>query len=157
MIKIYTDGACYRNPGPSGCACMIIQDNFIFEFSKYLGFKTNNFAELAAIELALKNVRDKDLKVTLYSDSEYAINILTKDWKIKKHVEFINNIKSLIGEFKDLSFEWVKAHNGHPENEKVDQLCKDSINNKKKGTYTERVYIIQENSIPSLIMESTFF
>lgn len=135
MIEIYTDGACQPNPGKSGIGFLIISNNKIVKkFSHYLGCGTNNIAELTAIQYALQFILShskENEEIKLYSDSEYAIGCLTKNWNIKKNIELINEIKNIIKKFKNISFIWVKAHDKNEYNNMVDSLAVDIISKNK--------------------------
>jgi ribonuclease HI len=124
-IFIYTDGACSGNPGPAGSGVVVIQDDtIVHEISKPLGLATNNIAELTAIKLGIEFVKDfHDTPVTLYTDSRYAIGILTMNWKAKANVELVASIRTLMEPFKRLKIVHVKGHSGHPGNERADLLA----------------------------------
>lgn len=124
-ISIYTDGACSGNPGPAGSGVVVIQNDIIvYEISKSLGLATNNIAELTAIKLGIEFVKDHhDTPVTLYTDSRYAIGILTMNWKAKANVELVASIRTLMKPFKRLKIVHVKGHSGHPGNERADLLA----------------------------------
>ncbi|WP_457552447.1 RNase H family protein [Desulfobacula sp.] len=129
-IKIYTDGASSGNPGPSGIGILLIYGENKKEISKYIGMATNNIAELTAIKVALEELKRNDLPVRVFSDSSYSIGLLTKNWKPKKNETLVFDIKTLMGQFRDLSFIKVKGHSGIKENEVADFLATSAI---KKG------------------------
>ncbi|ACN16306.1 RnhA2 [Desulforapulum autotrophicum HRM2] len=124
-IFIYTDGACSGNPGPAGSGVVVIQNDIIVhEISESLGPATNNIAELTAIKLGIEFVKDHhETPVTLYTDSRYAIGILTMNWKAKANVELVESIRKLMKPFKRLKVVHVKGHSGHPGNERADLLA----------------------------------
>ncbi len=126
-IKIYTDGASSGNPGPSGIGILFIYEENKKEISRYIGKATNNIAELTAIKVALEELKRVDLPVRVFSDSSYAIGLLTKNWKPKKNQELVNEIRALICKFFDLAFIKVKGHSGIKENEIADFLATSAI------------------------------
>lgn len=131
-IHIYTDGACSRNPGPAGVGVLLRYKNHERRISKFLGNATNNIAELTAIKIALESITDSTKSVVIYSDSQYSIGVCSNPtWKPKKNVELISEIKKLISKFNKVEFEWVKAHNGHPDNEAVDKLAVQAYTTRK--------------------------
>lgn len=126
-IKIYTDGASSGNPGPSGIGILFIYEENKKEISRYIGKATNNIAELTAIKVALAELKRVDLPVRIFSDSSYAIGLLTKNWKPKKNQELIFETRALIKKFSDLAFIKVKGHSGIKENEVADFLATSAI------------------------------
>ena len=137
-IIIYTDGACSGNPGPGGWGALVINENDRTEL--YGGDKstTNNQMELTAVIKALEFIGDKK-EIELWTDSQYVKNGITEwivSWKkngwknsqkkVVKNKELWMKLDEL-RENKNISWNWVKGHNGHPENEKVDELARRGI------------------------------
>jgi len=131
-ICIFTDGASSGNPGPSGIGVLLRFGAHEKEISKFIGEATNNIAELKAIETGLLAVKNTDLPVEVYTDSNYAYGVLTQGWKSKKNKGIVESIKKTISKFKDLTFIKVKGHAGHEGNERADSLATIAI--KKAGT-----------------------
>lgn len=131
-IRIYTDGASSGNPGPSGAGAVLIYGEHRKELSKYLGNTTNNVAELTAIQIALDHLKTTTKPVLIYTDSSYALGVLTKGWKAKKNRALIEKIKKQMEPFKTLSFIKVAGHAGIPENERADQLAVEAITSAPK-------------------------
>ena len=127
VIHIFTDGACSGNPGPAAWGAVLIFNNHIKEFSEFIGDATNNIAELTAIKSALEKVKDRDIPIKVYVDSDYSIGVLTKDWKIKANKNLISEIRKLIKSFKDISFQKVDGHTGIKFNERADKLARLAI------------------------------
>ena len=109
IITAYTDGACKGNPGLSGCACVLECGNLRKTFHRFLGEGTNNSAELEAIKLALTKIKLKNVPVKVYTDSQYAIGCLTRNWKLKKNVELILSIRKLLKQYDNVTFHWIKG------------------------------------------------
>ncbi|MBU1194680.1 MAG: ribonuclease HI [Proteobacteria bacterium] len=126
-IRIYTDGASSGNPGPAGIGVLLLYGENRKEISRFIGEATNNIAELTAIKVALEELKRNDLPVRIFSDSSYSIGLLTKSWKPKKNQELVEDIRSSIKRFKDLSFIKVKGHSGIKENEIADYLATSAI------------------------------
>lgn len=137
-IHVWTDGACSGNPGPAGLGVVVIGDGpGQREISEYLGDATNNIAELTAIMRGLAAVTDKTRPVIVYSDSAYSIGLLSQNWKAKKNVELVAELRKLTKQFSDLRFVKVLAHSGIALNERVDQLAVAAIN--RRGNSDRRV------------------
>jgi ribonuclease HI len=122
-IHVWTDGACSGNPGPAGIGIVIIDGDRRREIGEFLGDGTNQIAELTAIERGLEEITDKARPVLVYSDSAYAIGMVTKPWKAKANVALVERLRAKAKEFSDLRFVKVLGHSGIAENEKTDQLA----------------------------------
>lgn len=137
-VEIYTDGACRGNPGPGGCGVILRYHGKEKEISEGYGTTTNNRMELLGVILGLSALQEK-CKVDLYSDSKYVLDSLSKGWAKKwKANNWIKSDKkpalnsdlweqllNLIDKH-DVTFHWVKGHDGHPENERCDKLAVDA-------------------------------
>tara|TARA_B100000029_G_scaffold344739_1_gene337197 strand:- start:860 stop:1315 length:456 start_codon:yes stop_codon:yes gene_type:complete len=142
-ICIYTDGACKGNPGPGGWGVLIIGDNVREEFFGYEKLTTNNRMELIAAIKAL-NYFSNCQEIILYTDSTYLKLGITdwiktwkkNDWKNKqkKNIKNLDLWKKLdfLNNFHNVNWNWVKAHDGNPGNEKADLLANKAIALKKK-------------------------
>lgn len=138
LVEIYTDGSCMPNPGNGGWAAILICGDKRKEILGGQLDTTNNRMEINAVIEGLL-VLKKPCVVKIYTDSQYVINGATKwimgweknKWKNKEGKEIKNSDlwKKLmeISFSHKIEFEWVRAHNGHPINEAVDQLAKDGI------------------------------
>jgi ribonuclease HI len=137
-IHVWTDGACSGNPGPAGLGVVVVGDGAgQREISEYLGEATNNIAELTAILRGLSAVTDKTRPVIVYSDSAYSIGLLSQNWKAKKNVELVQELREVCRTFSDLRFVKVLAHSGISLNERVDQLAVGAIS--RRGNTDRRV------------------
>src|SRR5215813_3004784 len=104
-IHAYTDGACWGNPGPMGIGIVLKSGSHRKEISEYLGPRgTNNIAELTAIERALATIKDRTRPVIVYTDSRYAIGVLSMNWKAKANTELIERIRELTRRFPQVRF-----------------------------------------------------
>ncbi|HEU0034705.1 MAG TPA: ribonuclease H [Kofleriaceae bacterium] len=126
-IHVWTDGGCIPNPGPAGIGVVIVDGRERKEISEYLGHGTNNIAELTAIVRGLEEVKDRTRPIVVYSDSQYAIGLLTQNWKPKANIELVAKLRALLREFPEVRFVKVAAHSGIALNERVDQLASAAI------------------------------
>lgn len=126
-LHVWTDGACSGNPGPAGIGVVILDGETRREIGEYIGEATNQVAELEAIRQGLTAVTDRTRTVVVYSDSAYAIGLLTKPWKAKANVELVAALRALAKEFSDLRFVKVIGHSGVVENERCDQLATSAV------------------------------
>ena len=138
-VEIFTDGACKGNPGPGGWGALLRMGQHEKELSGSEPETTNNRMEMTAVIRALKALT-RPCQVNLHTDSRYVIDGITKwvhGWKrngwvnaSKKPVRNAELWHDLIEAAAPHKIEWiwVKGHNGHPENERVDQLASDAAN-----------------------------
>lgn len=121
-IVVYTDGGASPNPGPAGCGVLLMFGGHTLEIWEYLGKSTNNVAELTAILRALEHIKNKTLPILVYSDSSYAIGVLTGRMKANKNLELIEQVRNEMAKCSCLQLLKVKAHVGIAHNEHVDRL-----------------------------------
>ena len=134
-VSLYTDGACRGNPGPGGWGAILVYGRFEKEMSGGERETTNNRMELTGAIVGLEALK-YPCRVTLCSDSKYLVDGITKGWAEKWRANgWIKSDKKpalnsdLWGRLLDLlqihevSFVWVKGHNGHPYNERCDRLA----------------------------------
>lgn len=140
-VILYTDGACSGNPGPGGWAAILVNPatSKIKKISGAEPQTTNNRMELTGPIEGLKLLKpDKRWRVHLVSDSQYVIFGLT-EWIDKwidngwrkgkkanaepvKNMELWQELHRLTG-FFDMTYQHVRGHAGHPENEECDRLA----------------------------------
>lgn len=135
-ITIYTDGSALGNPGPGGYGTIICNDGIKTEYSGGYKHTSNNRMELLAVIIGLSHVSDPS-EIEIILDSQYVINAFNKnwirnwianDWKLTSGGPVKNKDlwKKLleVKEKHDVTFSWVKGHDGHEENERCDLLAK---------------------------------
>ncbi|HBN39017.1 MAG TPA: ribonuclease HI [Ruminococcaceae bacterium] len=134
-INIYTDGACSGNPGKGGWGAVLVYKGTEKEISGGSADTTNNRMELTAVIEALKQLKEV-CNVTLTTDSKYVCDAVTKGWvyswkkngwkkadkKPALNVDLWEELLPLL-EKHNVTFNWVKGHNGHPYNERCDRLA----------------------------------
>jgi ribonuclease HI len=131
MIEIFTDGASSGNPGPGGYGVILRSGKYYKELSEGFRKTTNNRMELLAVIKALEALKNPDQIVTIFSDSKYVIDAIEKRWvqgwlakgfagKKNKDLwlRYLN-----VSRQHTVNFVWVRGHNGHPENERCDELA----------------------------------
>jgi len=124
VVRIFTDGASSGNPGPSGLGAVLEYGDHTKEISQYIGEATNNIAELEAIRAGLLELKVKSLPVRIYTDSNYAYGVLALNWKPKKNLDLIADIRQLMRQFGDVKLIKVRGHAGHRQNERADNLAR---------------------------------
>ena len=128
---MFTDGACSGNPGPGGYGVVLRAGGTQRTISGWLGDAcTNNIAELTAILRALEAIRDPSRPVHLYSDSSYALGLLTQNWKAKANTELVAELRKKAREFPRLKLIKIEGHAGHEGNELADSLARAAIVNR---------------------------
>ncbi len=126
-VHVWTDGACTGNPGPAGVGVVVLDRGQRREHAEYLGHGTNNIAELTAVLRGLDLVTDRTRPVLVYTDSSYAIGVLSLGWKAKANVELVAEIRDTLARYDDVRFVKVKGHAGVPENERCDALATGAV------------------------------
>lgn len=132
-IQIWTDGACRNPPGQGGWAAMLRRGTDEQFISGACSDTTNNRMELTAVINGIKML-DKGESATLYSDSQYVINGITKwihSWKKHRWTNGSGSIKNrnLWEELDHLAnrhtihFKWIRGHSTSEIHE-VDRLAK---------------------------------
>jgi ribonuclease HI len=131
MIEIFTDGASSGNPGPGGYGVILRSGQHYKELSEGFRKTTNNRMELLAVIKGLEAIKLPKQDVTIFSDSKYVIDAIEKRWvhgwvaksfKGKKNKDLWLRYLE-ISKMHNIKFNWVRGHNGHPENERCDELA----------------------------------
>lgn len=137
QVEIFTDGACKGNPGPGGWGVLLRKGKHEKEMSGGEPATTNNRMEMRAVIEGL-NALIEPCEVDLYTDSKYVVDGITKwvhGWKkrgwvnaSKKPVRNEDLWHDLIeAELRHkVTWHWVRGHNGHVENERVDKLASEA-------------------------------
>ena len=134
-VTIYTDGACSGNPGAGGWGAILVYKGKERELSGGAAETTNNRMELTAVIEGLKALKET-CRVTVVTDSQYVANGINLGWaegwkkngwrkKDKKpalNPELWDELLTLIAKH-EVTIEWVKGHDGHPENERCDRMA----------------------------------
>ncbi len=139
-LYAYTDGACSGNPGPGGWGALLIarDGDKVLKERELCGGEadtTNNRMELLAAIHVLETL-ERPSSLTIITDSAYVKNGVTSwmhGWKRNgwrtsnkkpvKNVELWKRIDEAQARH-DVTWEWVKGHAGHPENERADELAR---------------------------------
>lgn len=133
VMKVYTDGACSGNPGPGGYGTILLfPDDTEKIISNGFALTTNNRMELIAVIEGIKMAQECGYeKMEVTSDSSYVINAVTKGWLRswsrngfagRANADLWKELEMLIAG-KDIQFNWIKGHAGHPMNERCDKLA----------------------------------
>ncbi|MBO8435493.1 MAG: ribonuclease HI [Spirochaetes bacterium] len=133
-VDIYTDGACSGNPGPGGWGAILKYGEVEKEISGGERMTTNNRMELMAAIASLSLLKEP-CHVTLYSDSKYLVDSLTKGWvysweknnfvkkgKAVPNTDLWRSILMLVRKH-EVEFVWVKGHAENPYNNRCDELA----------------------------------
>lgn len=134
-VELFTDGACLGNPGPGGWAVLLRYKGSEKELAGGEPATTNNRMELKAVIEGLKAL-NRPCKVIVATDSQYVQkgmsewlagwkrkNWRTADKKPVKNADLWQELDALTAGH-DIVWTWVRGHDGHPENERVDQLAR---------------------------------
>ncbi len=134
-VEIFTDGACSGNPGPGGWGAVLRYNGKEKELSGGEKETTNNRMELTAVIEALKALK-LPCNVSVTTDSKYVYESVSKGWVYKwkangwrkpdkkpaLNPDLWGELLNLL-DIHNVTFNWVKGHNEHPENERCDKLA----------------------------------
>ena len=134
-VQIFSDGACSGNPGPGGWGTILRFGEHEKELSGGEKSTTNNRMELTAVIKGLEALKEP-CEVEFFTDSKYIIDSVTKGWAVKwknngwvkpdkkpaLNPDLWERLLELL-EIHRVTFNWVKGHAGHPENERCDRLA----------------------------------
>lgn len=135
QVEIFTDGACSGNPGPGGYGVVLRCRGQEKELSGGEAQTTNNRMELLGVISGLESLK-RPCDVTITTDSKYVCDAVIKGWARKwksngwvksdkkkaLNIDLWERLLSLLDQH-EVTFRWVKGHNGHPENERCDRLA----------------------------------
>ncbi len=134
MIKIWTDGSCLGNPGPGGWAFIATDGKQTAQRSGGEKDTTNNRMELMAVLNAITAIKNQNIEI--HTDSQYVKNGMQKwvaswkkngwktaDKKPVKNQDLWQALDSIAAE-KQLSWVWVRGHDGNEMNERCDELAR---------------------------------
>jgi len=137
-VEIFTDGACSGNPGPGGWGVVLRFGDEERQLSGGESDTTNNRMELLAAIRALETLKRR-CRVVVTTDSQYVMKGVTEwmpvwkrnGWRTssKKPVrnqDLWTELDELLSAH-EVSWEWVRGHTGHPENEQADYLARQAI------------------------------
>ncbi len=137
-VEIFCDGACSGNPGPGGYGAILRYGGHEKELSGAEAETTNNRMELTGAISALESLK-RPCSVVLTSDSQYLVKGMTewldgwvkKGWKNSKKEPVLNQdlwarlLK--LAKIHRIEWVWVRGHDGHPENERCDELARKAL------------------------------
>lgn len=131
-IVLYTDGSSRGNPGPGGYGVLLMYGNHRKELSQGYRMTTNNRMELLAVIKGLEAIKNTDIPVHIFTDSQYVVNAVQKGWLNtwiktnfkggKKNPDLWKQFHALSKRFQ-LQFSWVKGHATNPFNNRCDELA----------------------------------
>ena len=140
MIEVYTDGSCLGNPGVGGWAFLVIKENKLTSKSGLDKNTTNNRMELCAAIEALDFLKDEKI-LKIHTDSSYLKNGISS-WisSLEKNNWLTSNKKPVknkdlwiklaeLTKNKNITWEWVKAHDENKFNNMVDELARKEAEN----------------------------
>jgi ribonuclease HI len=143
-VELFTDGACLGNPGPGGWGVLLRYKGTEKEMSGGEPETTNNRMEMRAVMEGLR-VLTRPCHVCITTDSQYVLKGMTEwieGWKRKnwrtadkkpvKNVDLWQELEALCAPH-DIAWNWVRGHDGHAENERVDELARSAAEAQRNG------------------------
>ncbi len=144
IVEIFTDGACFGNPGPGGYGTILRYQTREKQISGYCANTTNNRMELMAVIEGLEALRSPS-QVRIFTDSNYVYKGITtwinswlkRNWLNSQKRPVLNRDLwerlLIVSKRHRIEWRWLKGHARHPENERCDKLAKQAIREKAKG------------------------
>jgi ribonuclease HI len=150
-VTVYTDGSSLGNPGPGGWGAILVWGDKRKEISKGYVNTTNNRMEIRGVIHALQELK-RPCSVHIHTDSRYVCDAISKKWilgwmkngwltagkKPVKNRDLWERLLPLLQKHT-VQFHWIKAHDGHPENERCDELAKNAA--KAPGRVADEGYL----------------
>lgn len=148
QVHIYTDGSSRGNPGPGGYGIYMkwVGKPYVKELSQGYVKTTNNRMELLAVIVALEQLKKENTNVEVYTDSKYVVDSVEKEWifgwerkgyKGRKNPDLWKRFLKIYRK-QEVSFQWIKGHNNHKENDRCDFLAVAA--SKKEGLLVDVEY-----------------
>lgn len=137
-IIMYTDGGARNNPGPAAVGVWV--ETLNKKYGEYIGEKTNNEAEYAALIFGLKKLKQiigkdklKSVVIECRLDSELVVKQLNHEYKLKeKHIqEFFIEIWNLMLDFGSVSFQHIPRE----KNKIADALVNEALDAKQNKLF----------------------
>lgn len=123
ILYIYCDGACVPNPGEGGWAALLDYNGNRKLIHGSVPDTTNQRMEIQAAIGAFESIKPGwECQVIVISDSQYLINCMSGAWKRKANWDLFEELEAVSARHS-ITWEWVRGHNGHPQNEIVNQLA----------------------------------
>ena len=137
-VIAYTDGSALGNPGPGGYGTILRHGTYEKELSGGFRRTTNNRMEITAAIEALKALKEP-CRVTLYTDSQYLANAISKGWaeQWQRNHWMRNKSEPALNpdlwatlldlcKIHEVEFVWTKGHAGDTYNERCDRLAREA-------------------------------
>lgn len=134
-VYAFSDGAALGNPGPGGYGVVLKYRNVVKELSGGYRYTTNNRMELLGAIVALEALK-RPCQVVLTTDSRYVVDGINEGWAERWRANGWRRGKRGMALNPDLwqrlldaavqhdvTFQWIKGHSGHYENERCDDLA----------------------------------
>jgi len=157
QVHIYTDGSSRGNPGPGGYGVVMqwVGKPYVKELSQGYVRTTNNRMELLAVIVALEQLKKENTSTKVFTDSKYVVDSVDKKWvfgwekngfKDKKNPDLWKRFLKIYRK-QNVSFQWIKGHNNHKQNDRCDFLAVES--SKKSNLLVDADYV--KNDGPTLL------
>ena len=129
-ITIFTDGGARKNPGPAGAGAVVFDagGKQLKAVSKFLGTKTNNWAEYEAVILGLETARRmfgkkiSEMNVEVKMDSQLIQRQLNNEYQVKEESLFPQYMKAhnlIVKYFSNIKFTYIPRE----KNKRADELA----------------------------------
>lgn len=142
IVEIYCDGACKGNPGPGGWGVLLRYKEYESRICGGEKDTTNNRMELLAAIKGIETLIKENCEIVVVTDSQYVVkgmsewinNWKRKNWRSVKNVDLWQQL-DLLSKKHSVTWQWVKGHAGHEENEEADRLANEGLRKVLRGKY----------------------
>jgi len=125
LVIITVDGACLGNGkshNRAAAAGILNYQGRRRAVAEFIGQSTNQRAEIIAAALGLETP-NQPCTVILRSDSKYVVQTMNGEFKRRTNLDLWTRLDHA-AERHTVTYQWVKGHNGDPEQEAADKLAR---------------------------------
>lgn len=153
QVTIYSDGSSLGNPGRGGYGAILLYKEHVKELSQGFELTTNNRMEIWGVIAGLEALKTP-CEVTVITDSQYVCNGINQwifTWRKKNFSTILNpdlwiRLNEQLLRHK-VTAQWVKGHNGHPENERCDKLARTAA--EQDALQVDKGYLLYQKNVKS--------
>ena len=153
FINVYIDGSCVNNGkenARAGYGVYFKENDTKNEYGRVEGKQTNNTGELTGIIRALEILSDVDIRINIYTDSEYVMkcagyytarlaknNWKTQNDKVPPNLKLLKKLYELMNNKENVKLHHIKAHTNLQDEHSIGNYHADRLANLAIGVDVE--------------------